>query len=53
MPDLPQIKTQDRKTEDIKTEDLKTQDTRKEEMLARLVALNHARAAEEKSRHIR
>ena len=38
---------------DLKTEDLETQDTRKEEMLARLVALNHARAAEENTGHIR
>lgn len=37
----------------VETQDGKTQDTRKEELLTRLVALNHARAAEEKSGHIR
>lgn len=38
---------------ELKTQDLETQDTREEEMLTRLVALNHARAAEEKTGHIR
>jgi hypothetical protein len=38
---------------DLKTQDGKTQDTREEEMLTRLVALNHARAAEEKRGQIR
>jgi hypothetical protein len=37
----------------VETQDGKTQDSRKEELLTRLVALNHARAAEEKSGHIR
>jgi len=38
---------------DLKTQDGKTQDTREEEMLTRLVALNHERAAEEKRGQIR